>query len=1058
MLLKRLFALCFLFGYIFSYAAEPTLVLDRKYWFHSLSTIDGLSNNNVTCLLEDNKGRIWIGTESGANIYDGYTVRQLSLGKEINTSASDVVTSIQQDALGNVWVNYNGGFVVSLGINERMTARDYLTSLGVPMPNDAYIYVDENGRLWILDSQKLYYYNLKNNRMYEFESKIDFSYHNDVYVTGRNENLYVSHHEELWHFDMNAKSWKKVEVPEELALTGERVKIYLDEQGRKWLYSIQSELVFVQLSGETEWRKINITLKENISTQNHVRDICISKSGKIWISTDHNGVFIFDENLNLYKTVRSGAFKNEAIVSDNVVCMMCDHRGAIWLGHYKKGVSITHPSFGLFDNNDGEYRDVSAILYASDGTLWLGSDGYGLYTEKDRVVTKTPLPNTIVSDLVEDPDKSIWVGTFGDGIYNINGKFVKKYTVAAGQLLHDNAWHIRQDGEGRIWYLSGWNHLATFDPKTGKSEEFRTSKDEPVTGDMLYYDKESGNIYVGTYWGLCEIEPSGQEHMYFGDDDGEQQFLSYQISTLAIDRKNEVWWLGHPIGMTVWDRKNDHLYFLNKEMGLCDNKIMQILIVDKDGTALVSTTNGLMKISLAKSHGALSFTIEPFSISDGLLDNYFNAAATLGPDNHAYFGSVSGYVNINVDQFLSDNEKDLSPKVSYCSVNGNPTPISALRNLNVDDHDIDIYFFTKEILDANSVKFNFKIEGMNETSIYSKDPKIHFLSLQPGEYKLNVRACGTDGVWSNPTVIPITVIAPFSQTKVMKILYNVGAVLLAIVILLIIVWRYRKRLNKMREQYESDAAEKVTDLKLQFYENLSSDLRKPVVRILKRIDKIVDGEYQDEAVTKALADMKTDGERLDQSLSQMLDFQRLEMGGEYLVVSDCDFVALAKDVHHQFEETVAKKKIRYMFKTDAESIMMRCDEKKVRRILSHLLSNAIKNSSAQCKVFLSITHDKKNLKFELSDTGSGIPETEKQLIFKRFHQSQKHSFNTGGGIGLTLVMNYVKMHGGDITFRDNEPHGTIFTVTLPLVTEAKNVVPAEEQGNGSDVDNADAGK
>ena len=109
MLIKRLFALCFLFGYIFSYAAEPTLVLDRKYWFHSLSTIDGLSNNNVTCLLEDNKGRIWIGTESGANIYDGYTVRQLSLGKEINTSASDVVTSIQQDALGNVWVNYNGG-------------------------------------------------------------------------------------------------------------------------------------------------------------------------------------------------------------------------------------------------------------------------------------------------------------------------------------------------------------------------------------------------------------------------------------------------------------------------------------------------------------------------------------------------------------------------------------------------------------------------------------------------------------------------------------------------------------------------------------------------------------------------------------------------------------------------------------------------------------------------------------------------------------------------------------------------------------------------------------
>lgn len=1058
MLIKRLTLLVSMCAFFLMQAQQLLPGEKRAYWFHALSTIDGLSNSNITYLTEDSKGCIWIGTESGANVYDGYTVRMLPLSKDLGISASDAVHSIQEDYLGNIWVNYNGGYVVTLELNSSQSAKEYLNSLGIPMSEQAYVHIDERGSIWCLDTESLYYLNLKNNRKYQFESQVEFTYHNDLYVTAKDENLYITQNEKIMHFDMKTRSWSLLETPSELASSGERIKIYIDQDNNRWVYSLQSELLYRQKEGENTWKKITLPVGKDGYVKNQLRDIATSQSGKIWIATDHKGIFILNEDLSIYKNLLSGNYTHEALASDNVACLLRDHRGAMWLGHYKKGVSITHPSFGLFDNHEGAYRDVSAMLSASDGTIWLGSDGFGLYSEKDHVVTKEPIPNTIVSSIVEDKDGSIWIGTYGEGIYNLKNKTAKKYSADNGALFHNNAWHIAQDDEGIIWYLSGWNNLAYFDPKTGQSKEYRTSKDEPVTGDLIIYDQPSKNIYVGTYWGLCEIEPNGQEHMYYGTDNENQEFLSMQISALAIDRKNDIWWLGHPTGMSIWDKKNDHMYYLNKDLGLCDNKIMQIVAVEEDGAAWVSTTNGLMLIkTIQQGNGPITFAIEPYSTSEGLMDNYFNAASTVDKDKHVYFGSASGYVNINLEQFVADSEQNLAPKVISCSVNGGLIPVSNLRNLNHTDHDIEINFFTKEILDAHSVKYTYMMEGMNDSWIYTRDPKIYFLSLQPGEYKLNVRACGLDGVWGPSTVIPITVEAPLSEKLWVKILFNVGSILLFVILISIFVWRYRARLRRMHEDFEEDSTERVIDLKLQFFGNLNSDLRKPVKKILTKVDRIIKGEYTEEEIPAALNDVKAESKKLDQNLSTLLDFRNLETGGEYLAVSEFNFVDLAKEVYDHYEQASLDKKIRYSFNADADSIIMVSDKNKLCRILHHLLSNAFKNSSIKGKIELNIKHDNSKVQIELADTGRGIPEEEKPHIFKRFFQSQEQFMHTGSGIGLTLVWKYVKMHKGTITFRENEPRGTVFSVVLPLVTDTKNedsIIEDLTHGNIFDIKNS----
>lgn len=1032
--IKRLLILLVLCSSVLLYAQRPA---QRTYWFHQLSTVDGLSNSNISCLLEDSRGCIWIGTESGANVYDGYKVRALELNKSLGMAASDVVHSIQEDYLGNIWVNYNGGFVVSVDFNETRNAAEYLNTLGIPMTKEAYVHIDEKGGIWCLDDKKLYHLNLKNNRKYEFDSKIDFSFHNDIYVSSCNDQLFVSHHEKLHRFDLATKSWSEVVLPKEISDLGDRVKCFHEEDGTLWVYSLQSELVFRQRPEEETWEKVNFPEDKNGFSKNQVRDICKSRSGRIWIATDHQGVLIVNEDLSLYKTIRAGAYRNEALTSDNVACIISDHRGAMWLGHYKKGVSVTHPSFGLFDNHEGDYRDVGALLCASDGTLWLGSDGFGVYTEKNGFVTKQPIPNTIASGIAEDKNGGIWVGTYGEGIYYLKGNTVRNLKAEKGELIHNNCWHLVADENGVIWYLSGWNALAYYNPETGKSETYKTSKDEDVTGDMIYFDKASGNIYVGTYWGLCEIEPSGQEHFYYGNASGKQDFLSMQITSIAIDRENDIWWLGHPIGLTVWDRKNDHLYFLNKDLGLCDNKIVQIVCTE-EGKVWISTNNGLMQITTSvQTSGTLSFAIEPFSTSEGLMDNYFNPASSVDKDNNIYFGSASGYININLDQFVSDSEGNLSPKVVSCSVNGGTIPLTGLRELQHTDHDIEINFFTKEILDAHSVKYSYMIEGMNESWVYTRDPKVYFLSLQPGDYRLNVRACGLDGVWGQTTVIPIHVGAPITQSIWFKVLLNIGAIIVFLCLAFIFIWRYRARLRKMHEELEEDSTERVIDLKLQFFGNLNSDLRKPVKKILSRLDRVIGGEYPQEDVPMVLSGVREVTNKLDRNLSTLLDFRRLETGGEFLTLTDFNFVDVAREMYDQFSDSIEEKKIRASFETNEDEIMMHGDDNKLRRVVYHLLSNAFKHSSVKGKVSLSIQLSEGKVQMDVADTGRGIPDEEKEHIFKRFFQSQEQFLHTGSGIGLTLVWHYVKMHGGTITFKENEPRGTVFTVILPLSAQQK---------------------
>lgn len=1005
---------------------------ESKYSFHYLSTGDGLSNSCVQCIHEDHRGCIWIGTESGANLFDGYVVRQASTTNANGLKIQDQVYSIQEDYIGNIWVNYTDGYYVYTDLTSFVDAKTHLSTFGVPLSDDGHVHIDRDGNIWSLDTDRVYFYDLKTGKSESFKSALNYEFQQEVEVQDYKGVLYIIDDEKLWKFDSKGLGWKELNLPEELAQTNDRYSIFIDDEGSMWVYSLQRELVFRRRGADkTGWEKAFFP-QESDSYSNQVRFVSKDSDGNIWIATDHRGVFIYDKNLQFLKNIRHERNRSETLATDNVAYIMCDHRGAMWLGHYKKGLSYTHPSFSLLDNHSGEFEDVSTILSASDGTLWIGSDGFGLYSKKNDVLKKEPLPNMIMSGLMEDLDKSVWVGSNGKGLFNIKGGAIKQYTAESGALLHNNIWFITQDKGGRIWYLSGWNPLAIFDPRTGKSEVYKTSEGEDVTGASLYYDKVESKLYVGTYWGLCVIDDTGVETIYHGNSSGAQEFVDQTIAAVSVDHANNMVWLGHKDGLTVWDKKQDFLYKLTKDAGLCDNNIKSI-VVDKQGIAWVSTSNGLMSITPKRENsGSIAFTIKSFTTTEGLVANYFNQTGTITSDGHILFGNAAGYVEVDPTNVVPNSETNLVPEVLDCRVSGKVVPLSSLRRLNYDDYLISIRFFTKEILDANDVQFAYKMEGLNDAWIYTRNPLISFMSMPPGDYQLTVKACGIDGVWGIPSVIPIHVDAPFYLTWWMKAIYCLIGLLIIAAIILYVIHRQKEKVLAMEEQFEQEQAVKLSEMKLQFFTNLSHDLRTPLTLIMAPVESLLN-ENLPESVLSKLNIVKKNANQLYQQVGSLLDFRRLDVGGETLRPQQQDLVVFIEDVCSKFSDYSIERKIKFNFDHEESRLIMQFDPEKMGKVMYNLLSNAFKFTQDKGTIGVSLKVENGNALIAVSDTGRGIPEEDKENIFNKFYQADNASGTTGSGIGLSIVEGYVKLHGGKIAVKDNKPRGSVFYFNIPIV-------------------------
>lgn len=177
------------------------------------------------------------------------------------------------------------------------------------------------------------------------------------------------------------------------------------------------------------------------------------------------------------------------------------------------------------------------------------------------------------------------------------------------------------------------------------------------------------------------------------------------------------------------------------------------------------------------------------------------------------------------------------------------------------------------------------------------------------------------------------------------------------------------------------------------------------------------------------------------------------MSGLTLKASDGELVAFLENVCSSFNGLSISGGIKLRFTSDIPALYMRYDEQKIYKVMTNVIGNALKFTPSGGSVTIGIRlKDEGNVIISVSDTGPGVSDEDKRHIFERFYQSKEAASDpatTGYGIGLSLVHDYVELHGGHVEVSDNTPTGAVFEITLPVVECEKPPVTLPEPAPAS---------
>ena len=193
----------------------------------------------------------------------------------------------------------------------------------------------------------------------------------------------------------------------------------------------------------------------------------------------------------------------------------------------------------------------------------------------------------------------------------------------------------------------------------------------------------------------------------------------------------------------------------------------------------------------------------------------------------------------------------------------------------------------------------------------------------------------------------------------------------------------------------------------------------------------------DESVSRQLSNIYRNAQELLNLVNQLLDFRKLEMKGEKLLLMNGDLEEFLESIYNSFHPVAVEKHLDFTCRMPHQSLYMYFDKDKVHKIINNLLSNAFKFTPAGGKIILSLSTEEKDEKryarISVSDTGVGISEAELPYIFDRFYQIRNlEDEKLGSGIGLHLVREYAALHRGEVTVESHPGQGSEFVVYLPV--------------------------
>lgn len=1067
------------------------IVQAQTFEFLHLDNTNGLSNNQVQCIFKDSRGFMWFATNSGLNRYDGTNFKIYKHIKNDPLSIpSDRFTGIQEDINANLWLHVNEDiyYVYNSSTEKFMTNIDSLLAEWQLPPSPAIIEIDGAKNLYMYYREKgIYKYNPQNKKITVYRQSLSDK---NSFSTGEIEDIKIFGHYvwvlfrsgllERWNENTGLVDLRNTYFEENRQNSTLSKSLFVDSENNPWIYPGIADKGAACFDLKTEkWDLLGKTQAIPLSTD-FVRRIAEDKDGLIWIATDHGGINIIDKKKENITVLRNDIYNNSSIGQNSVISIFCDNEGIVWVGTYKNGLSYYHPNMFKFKktplhyyfSHDSETFDCNSLYKDQNQNLWIGTNGRGLvrYNEKTKDIrifrhdmnNLSSISSDIITAILEDHAHKLWIGTFLGGLNVFDGNKFTRYQTNEkdkNSLSSKSIYGLKEDRSNNLWIGTLGGGVNKLDAQRKNFTRYDQSNTQNLLSNYLLsmsMDKDK-NIYLSTAQGLNMIDKEGHIVPYFAQGLQQDSLTNLVINNTIVDSRGFVW-IATDYGLNIYNPFTQRFMYVTTKEGIPSNEVVS-MIEDNKGDIWAGTRSGLVCFRCKGDKNILEYSVTNFDENDGLPSSICNQNAIFkDSEGLIYVGTTKGYTCFDPAKIVFNTEV---PKPRFTELlianeivrpdtklggriilDRSITEINRLE-LNHDETNFTILFSSMNYIHPQRDHYKYMLEGLDKewTLIKNGIGAASYSNLNPGTYKLIVYASNGDNLWSEtPLVMEIVVRPPLWLTWWAFVIYT-----LIIAALLRLFLKFK--LNKQKHEFEqtqqimeANKLHEVDELKLRFFTNISHEFKTPLTLLLTPLEKLLQSDTTEEQKT-LLNIMHRNAISLLNMVNEILDFRKLDLKKMNLNASVGDVISFVRDICQSFSSLASTKSIKLTFTTYINELRMEFDSEKLHKIISNLISNAFKftNDNGQIDISISIIEtlseaDTKQLCIKVSDTGIGIGNEFLDKIFDRFYriENTQNSHQSGTGVGLHLVSEYVKLHNGQIFVESELEKGSTFTVILPM--------------------------